>query len=185
MSKIVKEDCKNISIYKLRDWGYFNKGQVVSGNIYWESPWKDKRDEIHFLINLTKETLIRLEYRVRDKDDEWQSVSQEYPLVKTQCNYGGERYWFVCSVCKNGVYCGKRVAKLYLGAGSPYFACRGCYGLTYASRIQGYSYTYIDLDEYEKKIKKWYYKGKMTRKYLHYIKMQEAIMKDMKNFGLL
>lgn len=181
MSKIVKEDCKDISIYELRDRGCLRKGQVTSGNICWQYPWKEKRDEIYFLSDLTEEEVfIRLEYRAGVKDNEGEVISQKYPLTKTRCNYGGERYWFICSVRKNGVYCGKRVAKLYIGAGSHYFACRGCYGLTYASRIQGYSYNLRNLEEYKKMIKRWYYNGKITRKYLQYIKMQNAIIKYMR-----
>ena len=45
----------------------------------------------------------------------------------SSCRFGGERPWFVCDVHANGVYCGRRVAKLY-GAGR-LFACRHCYRL--------------------------------------------------------
>jgi hypothetical protein len=128
---------------------------------------------------------IELDYKIRNDGAEWESVTQKYPIVKTQCNFGGGRYWFKCSIYKNGGYCGKRVAKLYLGHGSKYFACRACYGLTYASRIQGYSYTFVDLDEFGAKIKRWYYRGKATRKHRHFMKMEEAIQKDMRRNGFI
>ena len=54
------------------------------------------------------------------------------PSPWTACRFGGERPWFVCSVASNGVYCGRRVTKLY-GAGR-LFACRHCYRLAYASQ---------------------------------------------------
>lgn len=43
-------------------------------------------------------------------------------LVRTGCNYGGDRPWFLCPSC------GRRVAILYGGA---VFACRHCRGLAY------------------------------------------------------
>ena len=122
---------------------------------------------------------IRLEYRTRRwGEDEFKSVEQKYPIVSTSCNYSGQRYWFICSVYRNGIYCGRRVAKLYKGGGSVYFACRHCYDLTYRSRIDGYAYTDSDLDKLGDSIKKWYYNGRPTRKHLRYLKMEESIERD-------
>jgi hypothetical protein len=73
---------------------------------------------------------IILAYRVRSYSEDWQSVRQRVPIRWTPCRFGGERPWFVCDVHANGVYCGRRVAKLY-GAGR-LFACRNCYRLGYA-----------------------------------------------------
>ncbi len=41
------------------------------------------------------------------------------PLATTPCNLGGVRWWFICAVSKNGVYCGRRVGKLYLPPDAP------------------------------------------------------------------
>jgi hypothetical protein len=49
--------------------------------------------------------------------------------------FGGGRPWFRCTATADGRYCGRRVAKLYLG-GSAVFACRQCYGLAYASQLE-------------------------------------------------
>src|ERR1700730_14154689 len=46
--------------------------------------------------------------------------------------FGGARPWFMCPVQSNGVYCGRRVTKLY-GVGR-LFACRHCYRLAYTSQ---------------------------------------------------
>ena len=70
---------------------------------------------------------IILDYRIRSYSEDWQSVRQRVPIRWTPCRFGGERPWFVCDVHANGVYCGRRVAKLY-GAGR-LFACRHCYRL--------------------------------------------------------
>lgn len=53
-------------------------------------------------------------------------VRTEVRIIKTPCNYGGARPWFMCPRC------GRRVAKLYLR--SRYFECRHCHRLSYASQ---------------------------------------------------
>jgi hypothetical protein len=73
--------------------------------------------------------LITLSYRLRSYEGKWQSVEQHVPISWTPCRFGGERPWFVCDVRAVGVYCGRRVAKLY--AGGRLFACRHCYRLCY------------------------------------------------------
>ena len=65
----------------------------------------------------------------------WESVEQNVPVVWTPCHLGGGRPWFRCPATADGRYCGRRVAKLYLG-GSAVFACRQCYGLAYASQLE-------------------------------------------------
>jgi hypothetical protein len=78
---------------------------------------------------------ITLHYNFRQNGGEWQPVQQRVPIRWAPCRFGGERPWFVCDVRSNGVYCGRRVAKLY-GAG-PLFACRRCYRLGYAVQRGG------------------------------------------------
>lgn len=78
---------------------------------------------------------IVLHYRIRSHGEDWQSVHQRVPIRWTPCRLGGERPWFVCNVSANGVYCGRRVAKLY-GAGH-LFACRHCYRLGYSVQRGG------------------------------------------------
>ena len=62
---------------------------------------------------------VTLKYRNRYYGDDWSGVG---PITWTPCRFGGEGPQFVCSVASNGVYCGRRVIKLY-GAGQ-LFACR-------------------------------------------------------------
>ncbi len=51
-----------------------------------------------------------------------------------QCRFGGTRAYFVCPELGNGVQCGRRVAKIY--GPKPYFRCRYCYQLPYASQYE-------------------------------------------------
>lgn len=50
-------------------------------------------------------------------------VRQHVPLIRTPCNFGGERTWFQCP-------CGRRTAALFDARET--FACRQCLGLTYS-----------------------------------------------------
>jgi hypothetical protein len=61
-----------------------------------------------------------------------QLVEQRVPIVRTSCNYGGTRPWFLCR-------CGRRAGVIYL-SGSPVFACRRCYRLCYGSQIEAQHY---------------------------------------------
>ena len=72
---------------------------------------------------------ITLRYRFRAYGQQWQSVEQRVPIRWTPCRFGGERPWFICNASANGMYCGRRVAKLY--GGGRLFACRHCYRLCY------------------------------------------------------
>jgi hypothetical protein len=75
---------------------------------------------------------VTLKYASRSYGEDWSDVEQRVAIAWTSCRFGGERPWFLCSVAANGVYCGRRVTKLY-GAGR-LFACRHCYRLAYASQ---------------------------------------------------
>jgi hypothetical protein len=69
---------------------------------------------------------ILLIYRHRSGDGEWKDEQYPVRIVRSPCNLGGSRAWFLCPA----VGCGRRVAILY---GGGIFACRHCYQLAYAS----------------------------------------------------
>lgn len=170
MSKILAEDCRNVSIYKLKEWGCF-ESTCNRGTIWWRSSWGDE-NSVRYRVDLD-DMKFHLGYSVTDRfTNEKTKVSHSYPIVTTDCHYGSVRYWFICSVYANGKYCGRRVGKLYMGSGSNYFACRHCYDLTYYSRNSECSYSMADLEREKEKIKRWYYNGKPTKKYLAYLKKE-------------
>jgi hypothetical protein len=174
MSKLRSEDCRHLSVYKLHEWGCF-KVTHKEGSISWQRGGNARKDHIEYMYNQSRST-FRVKYTVTDGyTREKMDVEHLYPILITECNYGGQRYWFECSVYNGGVYCGRRVAKLYLGGGSNYFACRHCYDLTYESRICGWAYTDVDIDEAAYAIKRWYYRGVPTRKHRALLKKQAAV----------
>ncbi|MGH6820764.1 MAG: hypothetical protein ACREDU_07890, partial [Methylocella sp.] len=69
---------------------------------------------------------VILIYRHRSGGAEWKDEQYPVRIVRTPCNLGRERAWFLCPA----VGCGRRVAILY---GGGIFACRHCYQLAYAS----------------------------------------------------
>jgi hypothetical protein len=73
---------------------------------------------------------MRLDYRCRWYDEEWEDVKQTITIDRTPCNYGGTRKWFLCPNCN------KRVAILYQV--NTLFLCRHCYRLPYASQSENY-----------------------------------------------
>jgi len=174
MSKLVKEDCRVVSIYQLKRWGYLDK-EYSFGSIIWTKS-NGKENKVDFVLN-PKEGYFELEYKIRNgPEEEYRSVKQRYSIVSTPCNYGGVRYWFLCSIYCRGVYCGKRVAKLYLNGGSDYFACRHCFNLSYEKRNEnrrgkyGYLRKFFNLreevEELEKEVKIKFRAGKPTKRYL-------------------
>ena len=64
--------------------------------------------------------------RHRSGDAEWKAEHHAVRIVRTQCNLGGSRAWFICPA----IGCGRRVAIL---CGGGIFACRQCYQLAYPS----------------------------------------------------
>jgi hypothetical protein len=84
-------------------------------------------------INVEAEChFVTIKYRSRSYGEDWSDVEQRVGVVWTPCRFGGERPWLVCSVASNGVYCGRRVIKLY--SAGRLFACRHCYRLAYTSQ---------------------------------------------------
>lgn len=103
---------------------------------------------------------------------ESESIRQELPLGFTRCNYGGKKWYFICS-------CVRKVRILYLAPRSKRFACRHCHGLTYRSRNLsgefkeiGVPYCWNEIWEYLEDTKRVFYNGKLTKRR---IKLDEMV----------
>lgn len=97
-------------------------------------------------------------------------------LTKTYCNYGGQRFWFICPGLSQS--CGRRVGVLYKPLHSEFLACRHCHHLTYQSSKRNghertYSKTLYELEEMREKIKRRWYAGKATKRYRKFLKEHE------------
>ena len=118
-AKTVLEECRSIDV---RDWK--RRGLLGGGGFSWG--WYRDGERIADIRVWAAADRVRVSYRFRRNVGEWRDIDDSIPLATTQCYFGGERIWFSCPGC------GQRAAKLYLY--SPYFRCRRCCGLPYASQ---------------------------------------------------
>jgi len=131
------EDSKVLDVSFLKKEGYLSGWR--SGLITWKI-----RENVTGSVGVSSsisgnEGSMRLTYSITGRGtEEKRQFDYTVRLVKTGCNYGGGRWWFLCPLRE----CGKRVAKLYLPSGGEYFGCRSCYRLTYESCRMSHSSIY-------------------------------------------
>jgi hypothetical protein len=155
--KAMVEDCLSIDTFWLRKNDYF------AGNAF----WGNGKENMSLTISISG----------TDR-------SCKVHFVTTPCNYGGIRYWFLCPLIKNGVLCGRRVARLYLPFGANYFGCRHCCDLTYRLRQANHKpyvklgkmiYLGAKMKELQKEMKRIIYRGKLTKKCCRYLSYKDKI----------
>ena len=164
-----------LSISKLKGWGYLAPGQIKSGTINW-SRNGNRTGSISITANTRSEQpYIELDYKYKDEPRKYKVY-----LTSTRSNLDlGEIWYFVCPQTK------KRCRKLYSVGG--YFLHREAFpGCLYETQTQSKKYrnlkntfgTYLEYDEiyselYKKHFKK-QYAGKPTKRYLRILeKIQE------------
>lgn len=166
------------------------------GSLSWNYNEKPVGNINVFVDTYSETPSIRLMYNVRkNKEEEYREIDYSVPLESVPCRYGGKKWFFRCSLHKNGVQCNKRVRILY--DTGDYFGCRTCADLSYESCNKTKS-LYFDAfyvvakqwdadDWYIKHVKRKFYRGKPTKKYFKYLKMsniskkQEGILKEFIN----
>lgn len=169
------EQTRNFSITFLVKKGFLTDNTFNYVKITWSHHGVETAD-IKGLINTTgTNSYIKLDYKSRWKGEtDWTSIEQTFQLTNTACRFGGKKWFFICSFNN----CGNRVRSLY--SGGLYFTCRHCAKLSYDScnKTNAYRYGYFkvlskhwDSQEYLATLKRTTYKGKATRKYKKYLKM--------------
>lgn len=88
------------------------------------SRWSFRGEVISSIGGKSEWGRVVLNYRHRERGEEWKTLEYSIQLEWTQCHFGGTRPWFICP----GRDCGRRVAILYAGK---YFLCRQCQQLIY------------------------------------------------------
>lgn len=163
MSKTEADSLKKIEIWwLLKD---MKNRLIKSGDISWGED--GSHGSISYELRLTPDyPRLHLYYVISsDYSEEKKEIKYMVPLIQTDCHFGSTRFWFQCSLYKNGERCGRRVGVLYKAG--DYFGCRHCYELTYRSRNENRRHkmqSLFRLLELEKKIEKLQAK---TRKYTH------------------
>lgn len=180
MAKDIAEWKNSLSVFWLKKNGYFPiGGGWRSGGIEWTYGMSSNASSIGFTVTTKWDDSknIRLEYVYTSQGtDGKESMDYKIELVTTPCNYGGKRYWFICPLNKNGKYCRRRVGVLF--SIGKWFGCRHCGEIAYAAQMKGGRYRWsgvsiTDIERAEKEVKRFYYKGKPTRKYRRLIRLNE------------
>lgn len=164
-----------ISISKLKGWGYLNPEQIKSGTLNW-SRNGNPTGSISIRANThSKQPYVELDYKYRDEPRNYKVY-----LTSTPSNLNkGEIWYFICPQTK------KRCRKLYSIGG--YFLHREAFnGCMYETQIQSKRYRLLDktlgayfkseelYEELYKKNFKKTYAGKPTKRYL---RIMEQIQK--------
>lgn len=181
------EDCRSVSITFLKKHGYLSPQCCQSGRISWKNYYDEETGSIGITVSTFEgESFVRFHYIVTDRNTgDKTDYDYKASLTRTPCNFGGVRYWFICPLSLNGVFCGRRVAKLYKAPGAVYFGCRYCYDLSYESRNKsrcswvgqlGYA---MDLDmqieKLKSQVKRNFYDGRPTKKFRQLIMMRNRL----------
>lgn len=174
------DDLKKINIYWLKKYNYLEG--IRTGKIEWSYGSSDRKSSVGIEVStMSNKPYTRIHYTQTDSKENRTDYDYKVPLTTTPCFFGRFRYWFVCPWYRNGVYCGKRVATLYLGGN--YFACRHCYNLTYESRKAsgfwkslGSVISSPDLDEQRMNMRVTHYAGKPTKRFQRWAKKFEKML---------
>jgi len=130
------DEVRSIDILDLHREKVFSK----EPSMIWTSSWSRNGEvvtSISFRLEPGENRLfgLRFMYAITDNNTgEKQNYNYVIPIVATSCNYGGERWWYVCPLVVGGRSCLRRCRIIYMPPGSEYFGCRECHRLTYESR---------------------------------------------------
>lgn len=178
MSKIESDKLKKIEIWwLLRD--IKECGGSKRSTISWGENASHGRIGIEVSI-IGEDKYVAFKYTETDLlNGVKESFDYRMPIIETPCNYGGYRYWFKCSLIKDGKECGRRVGVLYKAG--DLFGCRHCYELTYASRnrnrhsemhpLLNIFQIYRKQEEIRQGMKRFIYAGKPTASVLRVLKL--------------
>jgi hypothetical protein len=177
MRKTRTDAVEELSIFDLKKWHHLDSDSVF--DIRWSIGFEEVSARVVTKVS-TPNPFIELIYG----EGEGEEFKRYFvKLVKTYPFYGGSRYWFVCPLAVNGVWCRRRVGKLYLLDG--YFGCRHCHSLTYASQQisrTGYrSFFFYHMARYKRLIDRYerlrtkFFKGNLTKRHTKYAKKQQEL----------
>ena len=188
MAKQEAERSNGLSVYFLKKHGYLDGGWRYGG-IKWTYGMSGNESSIGFTVNINGNECdnIKLQYTHTNRQtDEKENMNFKIELTTTPCNYGGVRYWFICPLSKNGKYCGQRVGVLF--SIGKWFGCRHCREIAYAKQMEGGKFRWNgvsipDIEKAEKEVKRYYYRGKPTRKYRRVMRLNEKFKMGLITMG--
>ncbi|MGB2580625.1 MAG: hypothetical protein WBC83_02925 [Minisyncoccia bacterium] len=177
------EGAKRIELPWLKKHNYLNG--YGRGNMQW-SQNGNPTGNINIKVYTTTEPRIEFSYKIKKHSETiWNEMDYQFQMVKIPCHFGGFKWYFVCGLYKNQVYCGRRARILY-EVGN-YFGCRKCADLSYEScnegkRFRGGLFRILmkesEAEDFYLSLKRKFYKGKPTRKYRKYLRLENLSDKD-------
>ncbi len=182
-AKTTVEQATQLSIFKLKEFGLL-RGYAAT-TLTWTFRLSGKQNSIGIVVD-TEELHAKVNYTITDRSTgEKTDYDYKISLTTTPCNFGGVRFWFICPLIANGMYCGRRVGTLYLASGGNYFGCRHCYNLSYESRNESrlgrfgsIGYPLVaerKIEELYSQIKRWTWRGRPTKKFRKLMLMQNRL----------
>ncbi|KXI28973.1 hypothetical protein [Paraglaciecola hydrolytica] len=106
----------DLRVLKKRGWLTPNINQTLT--------WSRNDNVIGAISYVLSNDSITLLYEHGASSNEPESINDQIPLIKTSCNFGGERIWFCCPSC---------MRKALVLFGGKYFRCRICRGAIHPS----------------------------------------------------
>lgn len=181
-AKTTVEQATQLSIFKLKEFDLLHG--FASTTLTWTRRLSGHKSSIGILVD-TEDLYAKVNYTITDRSTgEKRDYDYRINLTTTPCYFGGVRYWFICPLSVNGVYCGRRTGSLYLASGN-YFGCRHCYDLSYESRNEsrlgrigqlGYFLkAERQMEKLNSQVKRNFYAGKPTKKFRRLIMMQNRL----------
>jgi hypothetical protein len=135
-TRLTVEECFAFDIGKLVRAGAFEVERGIPCNYTWNDSLGNPTWSIKFRVfpDQTGALAVHFYHRVPATPSSPARVQhQSVQLTTTDCNFGGIRRWFKCSLVKDGHLCKRRVRKLYSTPHERLFGCRKCHDLTYES----------------------------------------------------
>lgn len=180
-NKTEADNLKKIEIWWLKKYGYL--AGFKAGGIEWHHPYGGKSSIGLIVSTAFGDNFVNFKYTQTEQDGSKKDFDYKVRLETTPCNYGNQRYWFICPLVKDGQYCGRRVGVLYKGG--DYFGCRHCYNLFYSSQNKNRHGKYYGLfyildagmkaDKIREGMKRALYAGKPTKQFKKLIRINEKI----------
>ncbi|MCE9585088.1 hypothetical protein K8Q94_00505 [Candidatus Nomurabacteria bacterium] len=191
MSKSEADWCKKIEI-----WWLLRDIKKYGGYKHTTVSWGENgsRGSVSVQVSIwDDEKYARFIYTQTDNaTGEKKDFDYKVPIVESPCHFGGTRHWFICTLSKNGQYCGRRVGVLYKDG--DWFGCRHCYELTYSSRKVNKKYhlypllhtieLYDEIEKLSQKAKRQTYRGEPTKKQKKIERMYGEVFTNYKMFKI-
>jgi hypothetical protein len=135
VTKYTVEDCQSLKIKDIASQGILEPGLRAFRSVTWRNSFTDEiTSSICYEIDTSKDDLsfyfIRLFYTMTRTQEK---IDYKIPLVTTQPNFGGLRWWFQCPLVINDRPCLRKVSAIHRTPNGRYYGCRHCLRLTYRS----------------------------------------------------